>query len=153
MLDFGTFLVSSKSMNKRVAISIWNDRVSPVMDFARQLAVIDFQNDTETSRRIIDIPDTNHAHKAEYIKSLDIDLLICGAISMPLYQMLTASHIEVRPFIKGTIQNVLMASFNNDWHEDRFFLPGCRRNAMKLGGWGHHGHGRCRRRSKEFKED
>jgi len=140
-------------MNKRVAISIWNDRVSPVMDFAQTIMIVDYDEDVETSRMTVNIPQANHAYKVEFLKSQNVNLLICGAISMPLYRMLTASEIEVAPFIRGSIEPVLAAHLEGQLYGGRFFLPGCRRNALKLGG-GHHGtRRRCCRKYNELKED
>ena len=120
-------------MSYKVAISIWQNRVSPVMDSARQLMVVDYEDKREVKHMVIDIPNLNLIHKTEFLKSLGINLLICGAISTQMQQVLTASHIEVIPFIRGPMQKVLNAYINGNLNGDNFCLPGCRGNALEPG--------------------
>ena len=129
-------------MKNKVAISIWNNRVSPVMDTANRLMVIDYEDKHELNRSVLDIPNLNVIYKTEFFKGQGINLLICGAISMRMYQILAASQIEVVPFIRGSIQKILTAYNNGDLQNGDFFLPGCQNNVLGLG------RKRCRRRGK-----
>ena len=131
-------------MKHVVAISIWNNRVSPVMDTANQLMMIDYEDKRELKRTILDIPNLNVVYKTEFFKGQGIDLLICGAISMQMYQILVASNIEVVPFIRGSIQKVLTAYSDGDLQNGEFFLPGCQNHVLGLG------RKRCRRRGNNW---
>ena len=126
----------------KVAISIWNNRVSPVMDTANQLMVVDYEDKRELKRSVLDIPNLNVVHKADFFKVQGVNLLICGAISMQMFQILAASHIEVLPFIRGSIQEILTAYNNGDLQNGDYFLPGCQNNSLGLN------RKRCRRRGK-----
>ena len=110
------------------------------MDTANQLLVIDYEDNREIQRSELNIPNLNIIYKAEFFKVQGINVLICGAISMRMYRMLTASRIEVVPFIRGTIQKILIAYANGDLQNGDYFLPGCHNNALGLQ------RKRCRRR-------
>ena len=112
------------------------------MDTANQLMVIDYEDKRELKRSVLDIPHLNVVHKIEFFKGHGVNLLICGAISMQMHQILAASHIEVVPFIRGSIQKILAAYNNGDLQNGDFFLPGCQNNVLGLR------RKRCRRRGK-----
>jgi predicted Fe-Mo cluster-binding NifX family protein len=112
-------------MNYKVAISIWKNRVSPVMDSANRILSIDYFDGNEIGRKISSIPQLNDIHKAEFFKSQQIKILICGAISIRMHQILTASHIEIIPFIRGSIDQVIDAFNKGELQNGNFFLPGC----------------------------
>lgn len=129
-------------MRNKVAISIWKNRVSPVMDTSNQLILVDYEDKREIKRSVLDIPNFNVIYKVELFKGQGVNLLICGAISMRMYQILVASHIEVVPFIRGSIQKVLAAYNNGDLQDGDYFLPGCQNNVLGLR------RQRCRRQGK-----
>ena len=94
------------------------------MDTANRLMVIDNEDKRELNRSVLDIPNLNVIYKTEFFKGQGINLLICGAISMRMYQILAASQIEVVPFIRGSIQKILTAYNNGDLQNGDFFLHG-----------------------------
>jgi predicted Fe-Mo cluster-binding NifX family protein len=118
------------------------------MDFASQLMVIDLEDKIEIGRHLLDIPNLNVIHKTEFLKNQGINLLICGAISIQMNQILTSSQIEVIPFIRGSIQNVLAAYIEGELHGGNFYMPGCRNNKF---GPNQRGHQRQRRFGKRLK--
>ncbi len=142
LILIGMNLVYINDMRHRVAISIWNDRVSPVMDTANQLMVIDYEDKHELKRSVLNIPNLNVVHKAEFFRGQGINFLICGAISMQMFRILAASQVEVIPFIRGSIHEVLAAYNSGDLQNGEYFLPGCQNNGLGLG------RKRCRKRGK-----
>jgi len=129
-------------MNSKVAIPIWQERISPVMDSAGQLMVLEFSEGTETARNIVPLSLMSMMQKADFIRGLGIETLICGAISHQLFRMLRASGIEIIPFIRGTANAVIEAFLNGNLSTGEFLLPGC----------GGRGRGR-RRRNQGFGRD
>ena len=126
-------------MNSKIALSIWENRISPVMDSAGQLLIVAYEDKQELSRQLILIPDIDLVRKVNFFKTQEIELLICGAISRQLLQILSVSGIKVIPFIRGSIKKVLRAYTNDCLGEDSFFLPGyqrCRRKQNRRRGRG-----------------
>ena len=124
-------------MNSKIALSIWENRISPVMDSAGQLLIVAYEDKVELNRQLILIPDIDLVKKVNFFKTQEVELLICGAISRQLLQILSVSGIKVIPFIRGSIKKVLTAYTNDCLGEDGFFLPGyqrCRRKQKRRRG-------------------
>ncbi len=99
-----------------------------MMDSASRLLVIDFEDKRETDRTILDISHLHGILKADLLKNKKVDLLICGAISMPLHRYIAAANIEIVPFICGAVEDVLAAYNGGVLQNGDFFQPGCRNN-------------------------
>ncbi len=117
----------------KIAISIWNQRVSPVMDTARQLALVEIDGGIETTREIIGIPETELSRRAEFIRNLGVDALICGAISFLFEDALRKRGINVYAWIRGELDSVIKAFAKGDLLRGEFSLPGCRRRRCRYG--------------------
>ena len=128
-----------------VAIPTYENRVSPVMDTAANLMVIELEGDLEKSRTVIAIPALHPVRVVRFIADRGIDVLICGAISNMFAAMLTSSGVKIIPWVRGTIDEIITAFVNNTLDQPEFFLPGCMRR-MRQGGQGGRGGGRGRGR-------
>ena len=126
----------------KIAVPIWDGRVSPLMDTARQLLVAEVAGSREISREVVDIPQTDVTHRAGFISELGVSVLICGAISRQFEQMLAASGIKTSPWFRGDVGEVIAAHFNGNLQSSSFYMPGCgRRRGMGRGGRGRGGRG------------
>jgi len=108
-----------------VAIPVWQGRVSPVFDVAEQLLVVEYGGSAETTRRQEALSEQTPERRAERLRSLGVQTLICGAVSRPLEVLLAASRIEVIPRICGDVEEVLQAFLSTGLRDDRFAMPGC----------------------------
>ncbi len=131
--------VLSHGMNAKVAIPVWDGRVSPVMDTAQCLLVVRLQDGHEVARETVTVPPGHFASGAAFISSLNIDVLICGAISCRFEEALRSGDIKVQPWHCGEAEDVLAAFVRGDIENEGFRLPGCGRGRRR-GGTG----GRCR---------
>lgn len=77
------------------------------------------------------LPEESILQRASRLRTLNIDVLICGAISRPLVDMITGSGIEVLPYVSGRIDEVLNAYMEGRLTEQRFSMPGCRTRESK----------------------
>nr|MBN2277390.1 hypothetical protein [candidate division Zixibacteria bacterium] len=125
-------------ISMRVAIPEWEGRISPTMDTAGNLLVVEIVGGHEVSRRIIPIPPMNLVGRARFISGLKIDRLICGAISHQLEQMLSGAGVPISPWFGGQVDDIIAAHTRGNLENEDFWLPGCRRRR------GHRGYG-CRR--------
>ena len=136
----------------KVAIPIWNGRVSPVMDTACHLLVVEFADGAEVAREILDIPQLNISYRVSFLVDQGIDVLICGAISHPFEHMLAASGIKPIPWVGGNADEVIAAHAGGALQNDNYRLPGCGRRRRQ-------GKGRYRgqhtgfSRGRKFKEE
>jgi predicted Fe-Mo cluster-binding NifX family protein len=112
----------------KVAIPIWNSRVSPVLDAAGQLLVVQIENGTEQTRQTIGLATVHPGWRAHFIAEMGVDTLICGALSRHLERLLTATGITVCPWISGEVEEVLSAFGRGKLNDESFSMPGyCRR--------------------------
>jgi len=109
----------------KIGITTWNDRVSPVLDSAMHLLVIEIEEGQERSRRIVDLPAQRPALKARAIAEAGPQLLICGAVSRGLERHLQAYGLTAIPWIRGDVDTVLNAWLAGTLTDSSFMLPGC----------------------------
>lgn len=115
----------------RIAIPTWNDYVSNVFDFAHQLLLVEVDDNKDTSHRQIPFVQQVMQRGASQLVELNVDVLICGTISRSLATMLMASHIELIPFVTGSVAEVLDAYLNKQLDQAKFLQPGCNLRARK----------------------
>ena len=110
----------------KVAIPTWTGRVSPVFDVAKRLLVVELkEGDAEVNREEIAIEETQLMARAKRVAQLGVDVLICGAISMPLEAMLASAGVRVIPQTCGTVEDIVRAFASGQLTEETFLMPGC----------------------------
>jgi len=109
----------------KVAMPIWNDRVSGAFDFAQRILLVDIENGRETGRSEISLPPESDPEKANRLKALEAEVLICGAISRSLAFQIAASGIRVLPYVAGHVDEILKAYLTGELIQPQFTLPGC----------------------------
>jgi predicted Fe-Mo cluster-binding NifX family protein len=128
----------------RIAIPIWNGRVSPVFDAASRLLIVEVQPAGEYNRFESDISAELLPSKVMRLTGLGVNTLICGAISRPLASMVTTAGIQLIPWISGQVEEVLRAFLQGTLLTPQFTMPGCG------GPYRGFGRGRRRRRGQQF---
>ena len=123
----------------KIAIPVWNDCVSNVFDFAHRLLLVGIENGREVNRSEVELKAESLPQRAGSLKNLGVDVLICGAISRALTTMITASGIQVLPYVTGGVDDVLGAYLTGQLAKPQFSMPGCWPGARE-------GFGRGRRR-------
>ena len=107
----------------KIAIPIWNDFVSSAFDFAHKLLLVDIQDGSETKRSEISLSKEPIPQKVSRLKSLGVDMLICGAISRSLASQVAASGIEVLPYVLGPVDEILKAYLIGQLGQSKFAMP------------------------------
>ena len=75
------------------------------------------------------------AYSESIIVKLGVEVLICGAISRPLAEMITDSGIRLIPFLSGDVEEVIQAFLAGNLPNSAFLMPGCcgRRRRFRSG--------------------
>ena len=108
----------------RIAVSIWEGKISPVLDTASKLLVIESNDQREVSRFEAYMFEENISRRCHFIRGLDLDVLICGAASHQLSGMLNASGIDVISGISGPAEDIIEAYLQETLGDSNFFMPG-----------------------------
>ena len=122
----------------KVAIPQWNGRVSPVFDVAGSLLLVDVADGQELRREEGSLTASDPLERARQVAQLGAEVLICGAISLPLEAALASAGVQVIPFTCGGAEEVLAAFMNGQLTNGAFSMPGCC-------GWRRRSRGRRRR--------
>ncbi len=108
----------------KIAIPVWNGFVSNVFDFAHRLLLVDIENAKMVNRSEVDLKTESLPQRASSLKNLGVDVLICGAISRALTNMVMASGIQVLPYVTGCVDDVLQAYLAGQLVQPQFTMPG-----------------------------
>jgi predicted Fe-Mo cluster-binding NifX family protein len=122
-----------------VALPIWQDRVSPVLDTAARLLVVSRRRGTRADRREVILGQLSTESLARSVVELHVDVLLCAALSETLRLDLERRGVRVRRHVCGDAEKVLQAFFRGQLGRSEFRMPGC---------WGNHFEGTCSRRSR-----
>lgn len=109
----------------KIAIPVWEGKVSPVFDTASRLLILQVEDKNETSRFETFLDETDLTRRCMRIQALGVDTLICGAISGHFHRMLRADNVEIIPWISGAAEDVLKAYLDGEIFNSKFLMPGC----------------------------
>jgi predicted Fe-Mo cluster-binding NifX family protein len=110
----------------RIAVPIWEDKVSPVLDTAAKLLILETLDKKKISRTEAFLNEAEIPKRCFRIQKLDIDVLICGAISRPFSEILAAAGINIIPGISGAVEEIVAAYFGGTLNQSKYSMPGCR---------------------------
>lgn len=146
-------MLKQTDRSKRVAVTVWDGRVSPVFDTAQCVLVRDIDADTAGTGRTEPIPGKTPQEKIARLQALKVDLLVCGAISRPAAEWVAASGIRLVSFVSGSVDEVMQAVTSQRITDPTYAMPGCccrYQHGAKRGRWcGGRGTGRGRGRGKQ----
>ncbi|MBU0714321.1 MAG: NifB/NifX family molybdenum-iron cluster-binding protein [Verrucomicrobia bacterium] len=128
----------------KVALATWNGRISPVFDVARQVLILDVEDNRVVARHEEMLPGTEPQAQAGRLASLAPHTLICGAISQSMAGLLATKKIRVIPFTAGAVEEVVAAWLAGTLPNPTLAMPGCygRRGRFRGPGGGR-GMGAC----------
>jgi predicted Fe-Mo cluster-binding NifX family protein len=125
----------------KIAIPIYGDYVSNVFDFAHRLLLVDIKDGREIKRSEVEVNSQSLPQRASQLQALGVNLLVCGAISQLLANMVMQSGIEILPYVTGKFNIVIQAYMSGQLLKQEFIMPGYWPGARK--GFGRHRRG-CR---------
>jgi len=111
----------------KIAVPVWEGRISPVFDTARRLLLVERDGTQEVSRTEMLLHEQLPVRRAARLGALGVEVLICGAISRPLASIIVGQGIRVVPFISGAADEVLSAFLSGRLWDAALVMPGCRR--------------------------
>lgn len=127
----------------KIALSVWKDYISTVFDTADQVLVLEIDETEGQKRSMLKLNAADVVGRANQIKEKQIEVLICGAISRPFESYLASLGIQVYPFVRGSVTEVIDAYQNGKLNQPVYVMPGCRRRMRS----GNRMQNRCGRKS------
>jgi predicted Fe-Mo cluster-binding NifX family protein len=126
----------------KVAIPVDGNYIAPTFDFAGHLLVVSYKNGKIVDKQNVAVTEQLPSLRAARLKALEIDTLLCGAISNPLAAMVWHHGINIISGLSGAVETVLNESLSTGTLMSRYTLPGCSRTVWK---------GYCRRARRRFR--
>ncbi len=109
----------------KIGITVWKNRISPLFDSAQMLLITEIKNGTITGKHYEPIHLNLPSSKAIRIYNLGVKVVICGAISYFLANIIEAYGIRIIPFVAGDVNQVLDAYLKGNLPTSNFQMPGC----------------------------
>lgn len=108
----------------KIAVTAWEDRVSPVFDSAKILLIAQVEKQEIVGRSYEPVDMSTIAKAVESLQQKEIKQVICGAVSEESITILEGYGIELFPFIAGEIE-VILDRFVKGEEIETFVMPGC----------------------------
>ncbi|MBW1648397.1 MAG: hypothetical protein JRJ72_09900 [Deltaproteobacteria bacterium] len=115
----------------KIAIPHWQGRVSPVFDVCGRLLVVETESGREIGRSDVAVTGRDPLDRVTQLKTLGIDVLICGAISRTMEAVLAAAGIRVWAQVCGPAEAVLAGFLARGRTAACHRMPGCRRRQRR----------------------
>jgi predicted Fe-Mo cluster-binding NifX family protein len=96
-----------------------------VFDTAARVLFVDVDGSGSLNRFAVDLPNGSLRHRVARLAENGADVLICGAISRLLCEMVEAAGVKVKPFLSGPLDELIQAYVEGDLSDPRFAMPGC----------------------------
>jgi len=109
----------------KIALTVWQNRVSPVFDTARRVVLTELAEGVWASKTEESLPEGPAALRVTKLKQLGVGVLVCGAISRPLACLVEGANIKLIPFVSGPIDEILQALSQGTLETTAFGMPGC----------------------------
>ena len=110
----------------KAAFSYWDNRIAPVFDTTREIQLVESESGQVVDSRAVTLSTELPMQRTLQLAELGVETLICGAISKPMQNLISAYHIQVVPFIAGELQQVVQGWLDDRLESETFIMPGCR---------------------------
>ena len=111
----------------RIAIPVWEEKVSPLLDTASMLLIVEMDRLGEIARFQMALEEYEPGRKARRIRDIGVDVIICGAVSDFVSRALSAAGIRVIPEISGQAEEVMDAFLRGTAFDSKLLMPGSNR--------------------------
>ena len=129
----------------KIAIPMFNSRVSPRFDFASKVMVATVDKGEVVEREIYSLNDLNPIRRSSLLSDLGVNVILCGGISSFSQRLINANAIEIIPMVQGEIEEVLDLFIKGNLTSA--MIPGLQEKESK----DHQGkRGKCKQRGKPF---
>jgi predicted Fe-Mo cluster-binding NifX family protein len=108
----------------KVVLTVWENRISPVADSARQLLIVNVENRTIRRRHTVCFEVESVFYRARRLSDLEVEVFVCGAISDFFASLLEGYGIQLIPFTCGEAEEVLDAYLEDSLPCPRLMMTG-----------------------------
>ncbi len=108
----------------KIAVPIWENRVSPLFDSAAQILVAEGKGKQIEKQEIISVASLTLFQRIDLLQKLNVEILICGGITRAILDNIRNKNIQTIPFVCGEVRELLQALFEGKDIKSLFSMPG-----------------------------
>lgn len=116
---------------ERVAIPVFESRVSPVLDSCQRMVVIDIKGGCEIRRQEIVLEKMPLNQRLDLFTRWGIRKIICAGVSDVMCRFLSGIEVALISGVAGDIENIINAYICDRLDESCFIMPGKKSNESK----------------------
>ncbi len=110
----------------KIALTQLQQRIAPLFDSATTLVLYETIGYGKDLHYVGDFACNGKAEETiETLTQMNVQVLICGAISNEYEQLLLLKHIDLYSYIAGNVDEVLQGWQQSKLHARYFSMPGC----------------------------
>ena len=115
----------------KIAVTVWDKRISPVFDVASRVALYETADGALRREVELDFSGMSGFEKVIELAKINTGTIICGAVSRPVSCLAESYGIKIFSFITGEEKTVIQAFEKGLIEDDRLKMPGCIRKKEK----------------------
>ncbi|MGD9285720.1 MAG: hypothetical protein PVG68_18760 [Desulfobacterales bacterium] len=109
---------------ERVAIPVFESRVSPVLDSCQHMVVVDIEKGCEIRRQELNLDKMSIHERIEVMARWGIRKIICAGVSDIMCRFLAGKNIALVSGIAGELEKIINAYICNRLDDACFMMPG-----------------------------
>jgi predicted Fe-Mo cluster-binding NifX family protein len=109
---------------ERVAIPVFESRVSPVLDSCQRMVVVDIEKGCEIHRQELNLNKMSIHERIELMARWGIRKIICAGVSDVMCRFLAGKNISLVSGIAGELEKIINAYVCNRLDDTCFMMPG-----------------------------
>jgi predicted Fe-Mo cluster-binding NifX family protein len=137
--------MEARDRKRKIAVTVWEHRVSPVFDAAQTLLIAEIDGHRLGTVVHRSFDPQRPLELLRLLRALEVEVIICGAVSEEPATMLEAAGIRLIPFVTGRVDRVLAHYLHGRPFEGEFCMPGCGHCCRQGKRHGHGPSGPCER--------
>ena len=109
---------------ERVAIPVFESRVSPVLDSCQRMVVVDIEKGCEIRRQELNLNKMSIHERIEVMARWGIRKIICAGVSDVMCRFLAGKNISLVSGIAGELEKIINAYICDRLDDTCFMMPG-----------------------------
>jgi predicted Fe-Mo cluster-binding NifX family protein len=110
----------------KIALTVWDEEISPVFDSSQKLLIADIGEDQIDNRQYRFFNAENPYQLVEQLEQRKVSVMICGAISELPCKVFETSQVKIIPFISGNVEKILNVITKGGSILPEYRMPGCK---------------------------
>ncbi len=93
--------------NEMVAIPVYRERVSPLLDVSRKYAIFEIVDNEMKQKLLVELHAESEPLRIDKLKELGVSVIICGAISDFVTRLVLGRGIRLISWVNGPVDEII----------------------------------------------